>query len=403
MTTRKGNSSERKTGPDGATGRLVELDVTRGLALAMILVSNIQEFGLPRAGYFYPSVFGDFSLPNRLVWHLDHLFFNGKSLFLFGLVFGASLEMAARKVRTEGGPLWKAHARRLCWLFVIGMVHAYLVWDGDILVTLALCGCAVLLLRRLPLSRVFATALVFWGAAPWVLATLNRYAGILDLEACAHFGGPLTGPPGTMQTILEALRGGLADQLVYRVPAAYTLQTTVLPLYLFWFVGASMLLGIGLLRQGFLTGRSSARTYRTVLLGGIPGLVLIHWEFHRSLAAILSPWAGLTLSAQYEWATDLIVGLALVSGVFIIVDSRRFFRPVAWFAAYGRMSLSNYIGQSLICTFLFYGHGLGWFGRVERVSLLGITILVVVLQMAMTVIWLRRFRRGPLEALTRRG
>jgi uncharacterized protein len=70
-------------------------------------------------------------------------------------------------------------------------------------------------------------------------------------------------------------------------------------------------------------------------------------------------------------------------------------------AAVGRTALSNYLGTSLVCAFVFNGFGLGWFGRLSRVQLLAVTLAIWCLQLVVSSLWLRSFRFGPAEWLWR--
>ena len=122
------------------TKRINQLDVMRGFALLGILIMNIISFGLPEAHYFNPHVEGVLHGLNQGALVVSELFANEKFMGLFSLLFGASVVLFTDKVEGKGRSAWAFHMRRNGWLLVFGMLHAYLLWVGDILVTYAICS-----------------------------------------------------------------------------------------------------------------------------------------------------------------------------------------------------------------------------------------------------------------------
>ena len=127
--------------------RVASVDVLRGVCLLGILVMNIQSFAMPHAAYLNPTLFGSLAGADGVAWALGRLLFDFKFLSLFSMLFGASLILAGEETR----PL-----RRLLWLVVFGLVHAYGVWYGDILFTYGVVGVVVLGARRAEGARVQA-------------------------------------------------------------------------------------------------------------------------------------------------------------------------------------------------------------------------------------------------------
>jgi uncharacterized protein len=108
------------------------------------------------------------------------------------------------------------------------------------------------------------------------------------------------------------------------------------------------------------------------------------------------------LGGQFNYVGSLAVALGYMGLVMLLVKFLRFPVLVRTFSDLGRTAFSNYIFQSLIFTVIFYGHGFGIFGSVERKYQLLFVIGVWIIQIFLTTLWLKRFRQGPLEWLWRR-
>ena len=128
--------------------RINQLDVMRGFALLGILIMNIISFGLPQAHYFNPHAEGPLHGWNRGALVFSELFANEKFMGLFSLLFGASVVLFTDKVEEKGRSALAFHMRRNGWLLVFGLLHAYLLWIGDILVTYALCSVWLFFVRK---------------------------------------------------------------------------------------------------------------------------------------------------------------------------------------------------------------------------------------------------------------
>jgi uncharacterized protein len=163
-----------------------------------------------------------------------------------------------------------------------------------------------------------------------------------------------------------------------------------------------MLVGMALLKWGVITAQRSPRFYRTMLAAGfVIGLPVVIYGVTRNFAAGWALGYSMFLGWQYNYWGSLFISLAYIGAVMLICKSNpleKFTRP---FAAVGRLALSNYLLQTIICTTIFYGHGLGLYGKVERIGQIAIVIGVWILQLVISPIWLRKFRFGPAEWLWR--
>ncbi len=387
-------------------GRIASLDVLRGFAVLGILVMNIQVFSMPEAAYLNPTMWGDLTGINFAVWFLSHLLADTKFITIFSMLFGAGVCLFADRVEARGGRAASLHYRRMFWLFGFGLAHAYLLWIGDILVPYALCGCFVFMLRNSQ-ARTLACA----GVAVFSVSTLlYLFIGIAMLKEVVpqEIVDELrtsTWAPSEAQRLseVEAYRGGWLEQQPLRVKGSLGMHLYAFPLLLLWRCAGMMLVGMALYKWGVLSAARGDRFYRRLAAMGIVGGSVpilagtwldfaTGWSWPHSFAfwSQLNYWGGVVMALGYVGAVMLALRLGWLPGL------------QARLAAVGRMAFTNYIAQTLICTGIFYGHGLGLFGSAPRWQQALIVGAVCAAQLWWSPLWLRRFRSGPLEWLWRR-
>ena len=154
--------------------RINQLDVMRGFALLGILIMNIISFGLPQAHYFNPHAEGTLHGWNRAAVVFAEFFANEKFMGLFSLLFGASVVLFTDKLEEKGRSAWTFHMRRNGWLLVFGLLHAYLLWIGDILFTYALCSVWLFFVRKWSARNLFIAS----GASVLLLLLMDAMMGL---------------------------------------------------------------------------------------------------------------------------------------------------------------------------------------------------------------------------------
>jgi uncharacterized protein len=275
-------------------------------------------------------------------------------------------------------------------LIAIGLLHAYLLWYGDILVTYGLTGVFLLFVRDLDARRLAGLAGIFLLFIPAV-----------ELFAAVSIGGEaLAGQwmpsEAAIRQEVAAYRGGWLDQMSHRVDSSFQRQTSGFIGSSFWRVGGVMLLGMALYKRGVLTGERSTAFYRRLVAGGAVGVGIVV----AGVAYIeANDWSA---GAALYWRQFNYVGSLLVAGGYLglvtLYAKRRPDGPVTrTFAAVGRTAFTNYLLQTVLATSIFYGHGLGLFGSVTRVEQYGIVVAIWAVQVVLSVLWLRRYRFGPVE------
>ncbi|MFC3395920.1 DUF418 domain-containing protein YeiB [Brenneria rubrifaciens] len=367
--------------------RIAALDFARGIALLGILLLNITAFGLPKAAYLNPAYQGLPSLSDALTWAAMDLLVQAKFLTLFSILFGAGLQLLLPR-----GKRW-AHAR-LFWLMLIGLAHAIFLWDGDILLDYGLIGLVCYgMIRHADDSR----ALLRTGAVMYLV-------GIGVLFVLSQLLSPQPGRfwlPGEADIAYEIAWQTSGGPEAWRNRVDLLTQSLLsLGVQYGWLLAGAMLLGAGLMRSGWLRGEFSHSHYRKVALCFIPlgiainslGVIaqwLVQWEYQ---------WSGLLLQIPRELSAPLqAVGyLALCYGFWPTLCQ---WRIVYWISDIGRMALTNYLLQTLLCILLF--NHLGFFMRFDRLQLLAIVPGIWAVNLIFSHYWLRYFRQGPFEWLWR--
>ena len=384
-------------GPVAQTARIDAIDVLRGVALLGILVMNIQLFAMPQAAYFNPTAYGDLEGANLYVWVTGRMFADQKFMTIFSMLFGAGIVLMAGRAEARGD-FRRVHYRRMGWLLAIGLLHAHLLWSGDILFLYAVCGMLVYPLRRQPPGR-----LLVLGAATLLVASAIFAAYALSLpcwteEVRAEVTGSTWQPtPAVIDAELAAYRGGWLAQQPARSAAALGAQTFLLFTWGLWRAGGLMLIGMALFKHDVFSARRPARFYAALIAVAVAvGLPLqaygIALDFGQGW-----PLSSLFVGVQFIYWPSIAVSLGFVGLVMLACRTaalRRLTRP---FAAVGQTALTNYLLQTVLCTTIFYGHGLGWFGSVDRVGQVGVVAGVWAVQLIASPLWLRRFRFGPAE------
>lgn len=384
------------------------LDVIRGVAVLGILLMNIHAFAMPQAAYLNPTAFGDFSGINRLVWGLSHLMVEGKFIALFALLFGAGIWLFCQQAEARYGQSLSLHLRRMCWLLLLGLLHAYLIWQGDVLAYYAICGVGVYFFRNFNASTLWRCGFLFLvaGALLWLLNQW-QWAALMpaDLTRLQSSWQP---EPTQLAVEIAAYQGDWQAQLAWRVRAAWQAQTVSFITIFIWPLTGLMLIGMACCKQGLFS-----RPSRTDLL----------WQ--RALLYCCSGYAvtGLgmfyNLTHDFQFEPSALYGTcfnavgSLVTALGYLYLMLWLIQQNAWaalrlrLAAVGQLALTHYLSQSLICTSLFYGFGLGLFAALERWQLALLALLMGGVQLLYSPLWLSYFGRGPFEwgwrSLTYRG
>ena len=393
-------SSSNSSAPQCPTkekDRLVNLDIIRGVALLGILIMNIQSFSMIVAAYANPLSFGDFSGSNQSVYYFSHLFADQKFMSIFAALFGVGILLMASSLDKKGFNTKKLHYRRMIILAIFGLMHSYLFWYGDILFAYAITGMVIFSMRHksprfLLISAFLAlllNAVIFYlpsAALPYMnesdlkelMTDWLPSQALIDAEVSANQASWL----GQM-----AHRHTMANEMLLNV-AAYFLRILGL-----------MMVGMALLKINFFSNRFSNRS---LLLQGFVclalGSILIVGRLDSNIA---DGFPIDNILAQENYWGSLLLAYCYLCLLVLFCRLNIFANAKHALASVGRMALTNYLSQTLICTFIFYGWGLGKFGTVDRKDQLLIVIIIWIVQLLFSTTWMKRFKFGPFEWLWR--
>jgi uncharacterized protein len=388
--------------PTQPSERIIALDALRGFAILGILVMNIQSFSMVGAAYMNPTVYGDLTGLNKWVWILSHVFADQKFMTIFSLLFGAGILLFTERIEKKGLKPLAFHYRRTFWLIVVGRLHAYLIWYGDILVTYGLCALIVVLFRKLS-----PRALLIFGILVIAVASiLSLFFGIslsyMPSEAYDSIKLSWESTPEKIQQEIITYQSGWLEQMKHRIPAAIEFQTFLFLILFGWRAGGVMMIGMAFYKWGIVTSQRSNSFYLLMALAGIgAGYSLVSYGVIQNFANNWSFDYSMFLGVQFNYWGSLLVSLSYISIIMLLCKNSLFTWLMNMLAAVGRTALSNYIFQSLICTSIFYGHGLGLFGEVERKNQIFMVLSVWIIQLIISPMWLRYFKFGPFEWLWR--
>jgi uncharacterized protein len=397
-----------------ASSRYATLDGLRGAAVMGILLMNIFGFSMPSAAYFNPRAYGAETALDFGIWSANFILIDSKMRALFSMLFGASMMLFIDRVEASGGDAMVLHLRRMLWLFVFGLLHFALVWDGDILTLYAVIGCIAFFWHWFEPREMIKLAMGFTLAATllWgnVFVTFNRadaegsaFGASAEAVEAAAINRAALGEPDSddIEAELDQFKSSYAEIVTARAWGDWGRPFRQMVSYGFETLGL-MALGMALFKFGFLTGGwSSQQIWR-----------LIRWGYGIGLTGMAGLWMWcwssgfdvmVTASAVMLWSVPFRIPIMLGHAGLILLLLTRFkeAKLVGRIEAVGQTAFTNYIGTSLVLTPIFYGHGLGLFGEVFRWEAALMVLPAWGLMLLWSQPWLARFHHGPLEWLWR--
>jgi uncharacterized protein len=382
--------------------RILSIDLLRGFAVLGILIMNIQNFSMIGAAYINPAAYGDLAGINRWVWIFSHIFADSKFMSLFSMLFGVGIIIFTERVLEKGRRAGPLHYRRNFWLLVFGMIHAYTIWSGDILVTYSLCAFLAFVFRKKkPRTLIIASVLFFIVPIVFLIGVGQMVA---DWPKDAYNQNMESWLPEQekIDHELTAMQGNWMDQMEIRVESSIFMQTFLFFWQSFWRVMSMMLLGMALYKWSIITAQRSTQFYiKMVVISFVIGISIIGvgviQNFQHQWLMDYSMFTG----AVYNYVGSVGIALGYMALVMLLAKSVKANGFKQLMSSVGKMAFTNYILMSIVCSFIFYGHGLGLFGKVERFEQILIVIGVWIIILIISPLWLKKYQYGPLEWLWR--
>ncbi len=418
--------------PVTTADRIKSIDTIRGFALLGILMMNINGFGINWDVYYYIPR-GPHSGSDFYTFASIFIFFEGTMRGLFSMLFGAGmiLFMLNKKDTPGGTTVAEYYYRRLLWLVLFGLINAFIIlWQGDILFFYGLCGMLLFPFRKLDPKwlLVLALACVSFGLIKkqWSWNEFKEKRTDYNEAVAAKKEKKELTPqqqgaikvwteveknqkPDTAETNLNRrnMRSGYSTIFTYFIPNNADGEINYM-YHEVWDMLAMMFLGMALFGWGFFTNKLRTSTYATWLLIGYGIGVPIGWVmFNDGWLAFVRMGPGAYADrwqSSHQLFTEfrrILITIGHASLLMLIFRSR----IVPWLmkalSNVGQMAFTNYLMQSIICTFFFYGYGLKYYDNLRFHQLYYVVAAVWLFQIIFSAIWLKYFRFGPFEWLWR--
>lgn len=371
--------------------RIHALDLLRGWAMFGVLWSNLNDW----YGTKDPATPLDRGLAFAQQWLVESRFYT-LLCFLFGIGFGIQLLRASER----GASVHITYVRRSTALLAIGLVHALLIWHGDILTMYALVSFALLLFRDTSPKRLLAWAFGLYWLSYDVIFRVRWLAGQKFMV-----------PRGSYETSSWIFGHGSMAQIEHQRLLAVADWFGRWSLTTYFSILAMFLAGVWALRSGYAMRviRDPRATRRLLAWSLVVALVGYAMQMFGGMLFPARLWAGRPNDWQHvlldprhlvahglDFSTEA-TSLVYAALMLLAFQTKRGARLLAPLAATGRMALTTYLTQSIVCTFLFYSWGLGLFGRLGYTGMFEVTLALFSAQLVASAWWLKRYRFGPVE------
>ena len=421
-----------------AKDRNEAMDVIRGLAVLGILLMNIAGFssnGFPLV--WHDALLGRLTL-NGLIYKASIVLFDGKMRGLFTLLFGAGIMLFIENKKQNTIQVADAYFKRMMWLLLFGIIDGYvLLWNGDVLYEYALCGMLLFAFRNMRVRYMVIVSFMCLSILTYVNGRpYNEYRDksivYKQTSALLEQGKTLTEEqkqtreefqnrldhllPFSQKVIEEnkmelkkdsiTYHGSYVDIFEERSKAVFESQST--EFYTgFWEPFGTILLGMALFKLGFFHYRLKLKTYRWWCFLGIPiGIALYVLSYKIQVKTQVDLWR------TYEWRPcsvfyieypgRVILTIGYASALMLLCRLKWLKGVLSLFANVGRMALTNYIMQTVLCSFYFFGFGLNHYGEYDAKGLLLFVLIIWLIQIIYCWIYFKFFEMGPIEWLWKR-
>lgn len=403
------NTPSTSVAPVQQAERIQIVDILRGFALFGILFVNMTIFSRPLQAILFPIDPGVAWFDHAAEW-LIHFLGEGKFYALFSLLFGLGLTLQMERIEARGGKFVPLYLRRLLILLIFGLVHAFLIWIGDILILYALLGFLLILFRKAKprtlliwVIILIALPLLFNAGATALLELGKSFPeGAQQIEAV--FAETIAGFEADLVRAYDVYANGNYIEITKQRFDDYTSMGVSAFFVMGFNVLAMFLLGVYFGKRGFFRDLKAHRDlFRKLLIWGlILGLFgnALYASMILSMSRIEPSWPLLLATLAQAIGAPLLM-LAYVSAFCLLALSPVWKKRIRVLAPVGQMALTNYLMQSIVCTLIFYGYGLGLFGQMGMAAGIGLTLVIYFLQIPISHWWMKRFKYGPVEWLWR--
>ncbi len=384
--------------PVEKTNRIQSLDLLRGIAILGILIMNIQSFAMPSSAYNNPLAFGDLSGFNKITWILSHLFADQKFMSIFSILFGAGIILITEKKELLTGSSLKLHYTRNLILLLMGLLHAHLVWYGDILVAYALCSFIVYPLRKLSPRKLLITGLLIVSVPSFLNGLFQFSLPFMPASELQDLRLDWAPTNELIEQEITAFTDSISSQIKINSQQALFLETFVFFIQFLWRAGGLMLVGMALYRWGVLSAERSRSFYlKSAFYSLIVGFPIVIYGIYMNFAMNWDFQYSMFTGSQFNYWGSLFIAYGYISLIMVFAQSDNYDTIKKRLASIGQMALTNYIMHSFIGVLIFFGIGFGLFGKIDRSLQILFVGIIWIFQYLASEKWLNSYKFGPLE------
>jgi uncharacterized protein len=389
--------------PTQQADRIITLDIIRGFALLGILMVNMQFFVAPKLFLMLSGVtLFEGALSNAADWFVT-IFATGKFFTTFSFLFGLGFFLFMERVKAKELSVGKLYSRRIFFLLFLGLIHVFILWSGDILLNYALAAFFLLLFRRSSMETIKSWAIGLFSAVLFLTAFFTFLSSLAENILGEEAGLMNDFSPLVEKSITVFQNGSFSEIFAFRlaeeIPLVLPNFIITVPMVLFIF-----LIGLYVGKKGVLfdiTGHLEwiKKVWRNSLIIGVlmtvvfvilkAEIFVVPFYLHEAVVEVLSLVSGLVISFFY------------ISSITLLCQKEKWMARLKFLAPVGQMALTNYLLQTVICISLFYGYGLGFYGKVTPEVGILVTFAIFTIQIFLSKAWMARFKYGPLEHVWR--
>lgn len=369
--------------------RIVSIDILRGLAILGIFLVNMPSFHSPLL--YIDGAERWAGGWDGILYRFSDIVAQASFYPLFAFLFGFGAIILAVRSEEKGRSFPLLYMKRLSFLLILGCIHAFFIWHGDILINYAVFGFALLFFYKMKGRNLILLGSVCYVLPFAILGSLFLIMGIFDSERMA-----ITTDSAMMKQSLEVYQSGTFTELMsQRAVDWYMVNNPFNAIILFLSIFPFFLMGAGVAKRGFLQNPTQykrqlkAISIVSLLLGMSIKMLPYVTVYHFGTIFVQDYLGGPLLTIFYITAITLLAERAGAS---------RLLHPLSYI---GRMSMSNYLFQSMVCTGIFYSYGLGLYGSVSYTTGFVFLIALFCLQILLSLLWMGLYKYGPVEYIWR--
>ncbi|MEB6550922.1 DUF418 domain-containing protein [Heyndrickxia sporothermodurans] len=379
---------ENKLYPTQFFERISSLDGLRGFSLLGIFLINMMSYESPIL-YYNPKEWWQGT--DQSLYNWIELFVQASFYPIFAMLFGYGLVLIRNRTIEKGGEFKKIAVKRLFILLIIGIIHAFLIWSGDVLINYAIFGFILIFLLKLSGKSLMIIGLslfvipnLFFSLYLMIITLvssqdMSMYTDIMNLTKSMDIYSSSNYWNITVQRFKDWMLVNGSSNIIF-------ILFSVIPL---------MMIGAGAAKLKWLqSAQSERKKWLFILIISLPlGLFL------KSLPMFVD--SNLAFKYIEQSLGGTILSFAYVAIIALFMSYKWTGRLLKPFAAAGRMSLTIYITQSIVGTFIFYGYGLGLYIKLTLGTSMLLAIGIFIIQVVLAEIWFMKFKYGPLEKIWR--